>query len=100
MKKLFILASILLIIGLSIPAYFTFAAAERTAAFSKVQDSRPPLKVEEVVKLLGQPERIDHAETTGMQGDVYYYSRSNGTDCVIFINSAVFKAEFVPGAKS
>jgi hypothetical protein len=35
-----------------------------------------------------------------LQGDVYYYHAPNGEGRVVFLNNVVFKAEFVPGAKS
>jgi outer membrane protein assembly factor BamE (lipoprotein component of BamABCDE complex) len=66
----------------------------------KISQIKPDMKVDQVTAILGQPTRIEHAETTQSQGDVYYYAVHNGTGRVIFLNNAVFKAEFVPGAKS
>jgi hypothetical protein len=66
----------------------------------KISQIKPAMKVDQVETILGQPARIEHAETTGLQGDVYYYPTPNGEGHVVFLNNAVFKAEFVPGAKS
>jgi len=66
----------------------------------KIAEIKPSMNVDQVEKILGQPARIEHAETTGLQGDVYYFTASNGEGRVIFLNSTVFKAEFVPGVKS
>ena len=58
------------------------------------------MNTDQVTAILGQPTSIEHAETTGLQGDVYHYPAPHGEGRVVFLNSTVFKAEFVPGAKS
>ena len=62
---------------------------------------KPGMKAEQVQAILGQPASIQHAETTGLTGDVYHYPAPNGEGRVVFLNDTVFKAEFVPsGGKS
>lgn len=67
---------------------------------TKIAEIKPGMKTDQVTTLLGRPAHIDHSETTGLQGDVYYYPSSSGQGRVVFLNNAVFKAEFIPGAKS
>jgi outer membrane protein assembly factor BamE (lipoprotein component of BamABCDE complex) len=67
---------------------------------SSIKKIKPGMSIDQVGMLLGSPTRIEHTEATGLQGDVYYYSASNGEGKVVFFNNTVFKAEFVPGAKS
>jgi hypothetical protein len=62
---------------------------------------KPAMKPAEVEAILGPPARIEHADTTGLTGDVYFYPAPTGEGRVVFLNDAVFKAVFVPaGAKS
>lgn len=66
----------------------------------KISQIKPAMKVEQVEAILGRPDRIDQAETTGLQGQVYHYQAASGEGRVIFLNDSVFKAEFLPGGKS
>jgi hypothetical protein len=67
----------------------------------KISRIKPAMKPSEVEAILGQPASIEHAETTGLTGDLYHYPAPNGEGRVVFLNDAVFKAEFVPaGGKS
>jgi hypothetical protein len=76
------------------------AACSSTATAQKMAQVHPGMKVEVVEAILGRPDHIDQAETTGLRGEVYYYPGTAGEGRVIFLNDAVFKAEFVPGGKS
>jgi outer membrane protein assembly factor BamE (lipoprotein component of BamABCDE complex) len=67
---------------------------------SKLKKISPGMTVDQVISIIGQPSRIEHAETTGLQGDTYDYPSNGGEARVIFLNNTVFKAEFVPGAKT
>jgi hypothetical protein len=60
------------------------------------------MKPEQVIAILGTPARIDQSETTdqALNGEVDHYPAPNGEGRVTFVNHTVFKAEFVPGAKS
>ena len=79
---------------------FALAACSSAVTPDKMAQIKPSMKTDQVTALLGQPARIDHAETTGLRGDVYHYPSATGEGRVIFLNDAVFKAEFVTGAKS
>jgi hypothetical protein len=79
---------------------FALCACSSAVTPEKISRIHPSMKPDEVKTVLGKPVRIDHAETTGLSGDVYHYPASNGEGRVIFLNDAVFKAEFIPGGKS
>jgi len=66
----------------------------------KMAQIKPGMKTDQVEAILGRPARIEQSETTGLSGEVDYYPAPNGDGRVIFLNNIVFKAEFVPGAKS
>ena len=66
----------------------------------EISQIKPAMKADQVEAILGRPAHIDHAETPGLTGEVYTYPGSQGEGRVIFLNDAVFKAEFVPGTKS
>jgi hypothetical protein len=62
---------------------------------------KPAMKPSDVEAILGPPASIEHSETTGLTGDLYHYPAPTGEGRVVFLNDAVFKAEFVPaGGKS
>jgi hypothetical protein len=65
----------------------------------KMAQVKPSMKADQVEAILGKPAHIDQAETTGLKGEVYHYPAANGEGRVIFLNDAVFKAEFVPGGE-
>jgi len=85
---------------------FGIAALALTACSSavtpeKISQIKPAMKPAEVEAILGPPASIEHAETTGLTGDLYHYPAPKGEGRVVFLNDAVFKAEFVPaGGKS
>jgi outer membrane protein assembly factor BamE (lipoprotein component of BamABCDE complex) len=60
----------------------------------KLQQISDGMKPDQVTTLLGQPTRIDHAEITGLTGDVYHYVSSKGDGRVVFVNGAVFETAF------
>jgi hypothetical protein len=68
----------------------------------KIAQIKPAMNATQVEAILGRPASIEQSETADqtLSGEVDHYPASNGEGRVIFINHAVFKAEFVPGAKS
>jgi hypothetical protein len=82
-------------------AVLALTACSSSVTSEKISQIKPAMKPAEVEAILGQPTSIDHAETTGLTGDLYHYPTPNGEGRVVFLNDAVFKAEFVPtGGKS
>jgi len=75
------------------------AACSSSISAEKISQVKPAMKVDQVEAILGQSAHIDQAETTGLRGEVYHYPGPGGEGRVIFLNDAVFKAEFVPGGK-
>jgi hypothetical protein len=71
------------------------SSAVTPARLEKIDEG---MKTDEVVALLGQPTRIDHAEITGLTGDVYNYISRGGDAKVIFVNGSVFNTQFVPAS--
>ena len=84
----------------SMAVAFVLAACSSGATAEKISQIKPAMKVDEVEAILGRPDHIDQSETTGLQGQVYYYNGSRGQGRVVFLNDAVFKADFVPGGKA
>lgn len=88
------------------PKFLCLAALALTACSSavtpaKLQQIHPGMKPDEVTTLLGPPTRIEHAEITGLTGDVYSYPARNGTAEIVLVNDAVFSAGLTPeGGKS
>jgi hypothetical protein len=76
------------------------AACSSAVTPDKMAQVKSGMNATQVQALLGRPARIDQSETTGLTGEVDYYPAPQGEGRVIFLNNAVFKAEFVPGAKS
>ncbi len=83
------------------------AALALTACASCGLDSKMGLiktgmKVDQVEALLGRPTHIDQTETADqtVAGEVYHYSTPSGEARVVFVNGAVFKAEFLAQLKS
>jgi hypothetical protein len=68
----------------------------------KMAQIKPAMNAGQVEALLGRPAHIDQSETADqtLSGEVDHYPAPNGEGRVIFVNHAVFKAEFIPGAKS
>ena len=84
------LLTILLLLPLALAAC---SSAVTPARLEKIDEG---MKTDEVVAQLGQPTRIDHAEITGLTGDVYHYISNGGDARVIFVNGSVFNTQFVP----
>jgi hypothetical protein len=66
---------------------------------ARMGEVKPGMKASQVEALLGPPAQIEQAETTGLRGEVYCYPAPDGQGRVVFLNDAVFKAEFVPGGR-
>ncbi len=101
LRSAVIALGILLLIG-GYCVWTTFSEGAQMGAFSKVQDSKPPLTQQQVEQLMGQPARIEQSETDDqtIKGLVYFYPHNNSNMKIVFVNGVVFSAEFVPGAKS
>jgi hypothetical protein len=65
----------------------------------KLQQITDGMKTDQVVALLGQPTRIQHAEITGVTGDAYLYDSTKGEAVVVFVNGAVFRTNYIHGDK-
>ena len=67
----------------------------------KIAQVKEGMKSDQVIALLGPPASIEQSETNdlALNGEVDHYPTPNGVGRVIFVNHAVFKAEFVPSAK-
>jgi outer membrane protein assembly factor BamE (lipoprotein component of BamABCDE complex) len=85
--------------ALVLAGVFALAACSSSISAEKIAQIHPAMKVDQVEALLGPPVHIDQSETTGLRGEVYYYPGPEGEGRVIFLNDAVFKAEFVPEGK-
>ena len=82
-------------------AVLALTACSSSVTPEKISRIKPAMKPSSVEAILGPPASIEHAETTGLTGDLYHYPAPNGEGRVVFLNDAVFKAEFVPaGGKS
>ncbi|MCE0483019.1 MAG: outer membrane protein assembly factor BamE [Methylacidiphilales bacterium] len=68
----------------------------------KMAQIKTGMTSDQVEAILGRPAHIDQSETADqlLTGEVDHYPASQGEGRVTFLNHAVFKAEFVPGAKS
>jgi hypothetical protein len=78
---------------------FALAACTSSVTPGKMAQIQPQMKVDQVEAILGRPARIEQSETTGLRGQVYHYPAPTGEGRVIFLNDAVFKADFIPGGK-
>ena len=82
-------------------AVLALAACSSSITPEQISRIKPAMKPAEVEAILGRPASIEHAETTGLTGDLYHYPTPKGEGRVVFLNDAVFKAEFIPaGGKS
>ena len=89
------------LILLLVPALaLALGACSSAVTPGKLQRVSGGMKTDQVTKLLGPPSRIEHSEITGLTGDVYHYDSDQGDAVVVFINGAVFKTNFIRGAKS
>ena len=77
-------------------------SAKFLSDFEKIDETKPPLSTDQVEQLMGRPLRIEHAESTGLVGDVYHYSTSplTGDFRVIFVNGVVFRTMIPSATKS
>jgi hypothetical protein len=87
---------------LLIAAMLPLTACSSAVTPDKMAQIKPAMNASQVEAILGRPARIDQSETADqtLSGEVDHYPAPNGEGRVIFVNHAVFKAEFVPGAKS
>jgi len=83
-------------------AALALCACSSAVTPEKMARIKPAMTPAYVEAILGRPAYIEHSqsETTPVTGEVDYYPGVNGQGRVIFFNNTVFKAEFVPGAKS
>ena len=78
----------------SLIATLALSACSSAVTPAKLQQVADGMKTDQVTELLGQPTRIDHAEITGLTGEVYHYVSPKGDGRVVFINGAVFQTRF------
>jgi uncharacterized lipoprotein YmbA len=86
----------------SIAAVLLLTACSSAATSGKMAQIKPAMSLDQVQAILGRPARIEHSQSADqtITGEVDYYSAPNGQGRVVFVNNVVFKADFVPGAKS
>jgi len=68
----------------------------------KIAQIKPGMSSDQVQTLLGRPTNIEQSESSDqtISGEVDHYLAPSGEGRVIFINHAVFKAEFISGTQS
>jgi hypothetical protein len=83
-------------------AALALTACSSAVTPDKMAQIKPAMNQEQVQAILGQPARIEQSETVdqNLSGEVDHYPASNGEGRVVFVNHAVFKAEFVPQTKA
>jgi hypothetical protein len=81
---------------------FALAACSSAVTPDKMAQIKPAMKADQVEAILGRPASIEQSETADqtISGEVDHYPAPNGEGRVIFVNHAVFKAEFLPEAKT
>ena len=86
----------------SIISAFALAACSSAVTPDKMAQIKPAMKADQVEAILGRPASIEQSETANqtISGEVDHYPAPNGEGRVIFVNHAVFKAEFLPEAKT
>jgi hypothetical protein len=95
-----------LVLALAIWLVMAVVTAERSAkfltSFETIHETKPPLSIAQVEQIMGRPLRIEHAESTGLVGDVYHYPTypSGGDFQVIFVNGVVFNTAIPSSTKS
>jgi hypothetical protein len=109
MKKAMIFSALIMapiVIALAIWLGSVVLMAEKSAkfltAFEQIHETKPPLSIARVEQIMGQPLRIEHAESTGIVGDVYHYPTypPGGDFQVIFVNGVVFNTAIPTPSKS
>jgi len=83
-------------------ALVALTACSSAVTPDKMAQVKPGMSSDQVELLLGRPATIDQSQSADqtISGEVDHYPAPDGEGRVVFINHAVFKAEFVPGAKS
>ncbi len=83
-------------------ATLALTACSSAVSPAKMARIQPGMKADQVETILGRPAHIDQSETADqtLNGEVDHYPAPNGEGRVVFVNHAVFKAEFVPAGKS
>ena len=83
-------------------ALAALTACSSAVTHDKMALVKPGMSSDQVELLLGRPATIDQSQSADqtISGEVDHYPAPDGEGRVVFINHAVFKAEFVPGAKS
>ena len=83
-------------------AVLSLTACTSSVTPDKIAQIKPAMSQDQVEAILGRPARIEQSETADqtISGEVDHYPAWGGEGRVIFVNHAVFKAEFVSGAKS
>ena len=81
---------------------FALAACSSAVTPDKIAQIKPAMSASQVEAILGRPASIEQSETSDrtISGEVDHYPAPNGEGRVTYVNHVVFKAEFVPGAKS
>jgi hypothetical protein len=89
-------------LGLLAAVALTLTACSTCGLDSKLGLIKPGMKANQVETILGQPARIDEAQTNDqtVTGQVYHYSTPSGECRVVFVNGVVLKAEFLAEIKS
>jgi hypothetical protein len=109
MKKVVIFSALIMapiVLAVAIWLGSAVLTAEKSAkfmsAFEKIRETKPALSSDQVAQLMGQPLRIEHAESTGLTGDVYHYPTypPGGDFQVIFVNGVVFNTAIPSPPKS
>ena len=85
-----------------LPAILTLTACSSAVTPGDMSQIKPGMTSGQVEALLGRPASIEQSETADqtLSGEVDHYPAPNGEGRVIFVNHAVFKAEFLPEAKT
>jgi hypothetical protein len=83
-------------------AALALCACSSAVTPDKMAQIKPAMNAGQVEAILGRPASIEQSETADqtISGEVDHYPAPNGEGRVVFVNHAVFKAEFIPGAKS
>ena len=83
-------------------ALVALTACSSAVTPDKMAQVKPGMSSDQVELLLGRPATIDQSQSADqtISGEVDHYPAPNGEGRVTYVNHVVFKAEFVPGAKS
>ena len=80
----------------------TLIACASCGLDSKLGLIKNGMKPEQVVALLGNPNRIEETQTEDqtVSAQVYHYSCPTGDGAIVFVNGAVFSSTLLAGTKS